>query len=210
MDTTITTYTRIRRQGILSNDQLFYEHNGEAATFAGDAYKHLQLSYPKFHKMDLLCKAGLLATETALKDHASFQSLDMSRVAIVLANRASSLETDRQHQRSISDKSNYFPSPAVFVYTLPNIVIGEIAIKYKITGENAFFVCEHFDAALLHDYAETLLKSEHTDAVLAGWTDVDQGLTDTLIYLVERSTDSNKNTNFKPHSFETINQLYTL
>ena len=210
METIITSYTRIHRQAIQSNNQIVFTHTGDEPAFATEAYKHLQLSYPKFHKMDLLCKAGLLAAETAIKDHSFLEGKDLSRVAIVLANHASSLETDRQHQRSISDKTNYFPSPAVFVYTLPNIVIGELSIKYKITGENAFFVCEQFDGELLHTYTETLLKSGYTDAVIAGWVDVDQAHIDALIYLAERATDSNKNTNFKPHSFETIQQLYTL
>src|ERR1700741_5650650 len=103
------------------------------------------MSYPKFHKMDALSKLGLLCAEHALKNGDFLSKYPLNRVGIVLSNSASSLETDRQHQRSISDKSNYFPSPAIFVYTLPNIVIGEMAIKYKITGENAFFVSEKRD-----------------------------------------------------------------
>lgn len=115
METRITSYTRIRSQAIYSNGHTVFAHTGDEASFATEAYKHLSLSYPKFHKMDLLCKTGLLATEVALKDHPFLEGKDLSRVAIVMANRSSSLETDRQHQRSISDKSNYFPSPAVFV-----------------------------------------------------------------------------------------------
>jgi hypothetical protein len=155
--------------------------------------------------MDQLCKLGMLCADSVIKAAAH---LDPAKTAIVLANRASSLDTDRQHQRSIADKNNYLPSPAVFVYTLPNIVIGELAIKYKITGENAFFVSDGFDAGLLTSYAEILLGSDATDAVLCGWVDVDGTGADALIYLVEKPADSNKNSIFKPHSSETVKHLY--
>lgn len=173
--------------------------------FVQEAYKQLALSYPKFHKMDLLCKLGMLCAEPVMKAAAR---PDPAKTAIVLSNNASSLETDRQHQRSIADKDHYLPSPAVFVYTLPNIVIGELAIKHKVTGENAFFVTDDFDAALLTSYAEILLASEATDAAVCGWVNVDGEAADALIYLVEKPADSNKNSIFKPHSSETVKHLY--
>jgi hypothetical protein len=63
---------------------------------------------------------------------------DHSRTALVFANRSSSLDTDFKYQESINSQENYFPSPAVFVYTLPNICVGEISIKHKMQTENAF------------------------------------------------------------------------
>ena len=65
-----------------------------------------------------------------------------------------------------------FPSPALLVYTLPNIVTGEIAIKHKITGENSFFIEPTFNAELLHNYTELLLKEN--DAALCGWLNIDE------------------------------------
>ena len=41
-------------------------------------------------------------------------------------------------QETIQHADSYYPSPALFVYTLPNIVTGEIAIRNKYYGETSF------------------------------------------------------------------------
>ncbi len=138
----ITSYAHIKHNRVSVNGTIVFQPGPLVSLneFLSEAYKALGLSYPKFHKMDAQCKLGFLCAEFALKDTDFLTARDLSKTAIVLSNAASSLETDRLHQDSINDKANYFPSPAVFVYTLPNITIGELAIKHKITGENAFFV----------------------------------------------------------------------
>ena len=50
---------------------------------------------------------------------------------------------------AIQNKESYYPSPAVFVYTLPNICIGEISIKYKLYSENSFFIFDSLNAEYL-------------------------------------------------------------
>jgi len=146
--------------------------------FAKDAYKCLELNYPKFHKMDNLSKLAFLASEMILKDE------DHSRTAIVLANRSSSLDTDFKYQESINSQENYFPSPAVFVYTLPNICVGEISIKHKMQTENAFFVLDEFDEQFLNDYAEQILLSGKAEKVLCGWTELYQENYKAFVYLL--------------------------
>jgi hypothetical protein len=205
----ISSYTHIRHNQISVNGTLLFKTEELLAlpVFLTDAYKALEMSYPKFHKMDALCKLGMLCMEAAL-DHSDFLTKNpLDQTAIVLSNAASSLDTDRSHQQSISDKSNYFPSPAVFVYTLPNIIIGEMAIKYKITGENAFFVSEKFDAGLLLNYTEALF-SEQTKAAVCGWVEVDGASAEAFIFLVEISENTNKNSNFKPLNQAIITELY--
>jgi 3-oxoacyl-(acyl-carrier-protein) synthase len=178
------------------------------SNFFADAYKHLEINYPKFHKMDSLSKLGLIATEAALKGSDFLQRNSPENVAIILTNKASSLDTDKTYQNSINSKDHYLPSPATFVYTLPNIVIGEIAIKHKITGENAFFVCDAFDSQLLVNQAQISLNQEGTKAAICGWVDYDNGVSDALIYLVEIASDSIKNINFNPLNGTILNQFY--
>lgn len=206
---TITSYAHIKQNKVFVNGKPVFEAAPEAdlAGFLSEAYKALGLSYPKFHKMDLQCKLGILCTEFALRGTDFLKENDLSKMAIVLENAASSLDTDRQHQHSISDKSNYFPSPAVFVYTLSNIVIGEMAIKYKITGENAFFVSEQFDAELLANYTGSLFESG-TESAVCGWVEVDGAGYEAFIFLVEKQKDTNKNAIFKPLNQSTVLELY--
>lgn len=124
--------------------------------------------YPKFFKMDSLSKLGFLAAEFLLRDIPPEQK---ENAAVVLFNRNGSLVTDRNYQRTIALNDNYFPSPALFVYTLANIVTGEIAIRHKIYGETAFYILpERDDATIERVVADMLLTSSPT-MVVAGWVD---------------------------------------
>lgn len=207
MELVITSYCRIKDKSVFVNGSELLIPKQESSFF-GDVYKHLEINYPKFHKMDNLSKLGLIATEAALKQTDFFKRNSSETLAIIMANRSSSLDTDRLHQNSIRDKNHYLPSPATFVYTLPNIVIGEIAIKHKITGENAFFVTDSFDAQLLVNQAKITLNPQSNTAAICGWVDYDNGMADALIYLVEMASDSIKNINFNPLNEVTLNQFY--
>lgn len=206
---TITSYAHIKHNQVSVNGEIVFQSNASSSLseFLSEAYKSLGISYPKFHKMDLQCKLGFLCTEFALKDTQFLSDNDLTKTAIILSNAASSIDTDRIHQNSIADKSNYFPSPAVFVYTLPNITIGELAIRHKITGENAFFVSEQFDTNLLVSYTESLF-SDNTNAAIVGWVEVDGENFEAFIFLAQNSENINKNSIFKPLNQSSVITLY--
>ena len=90
-------------------------------------------------------------------------------IAIVFSNNASSLESDRKHQNSINDKENYYPSPAIFVYTLPNIGIGEISIRHQLKSENGFFVFENYNANFHYNYEKSLINNNKSESVLGSF-----------------------------------------
>ncbi len=214
MELIITSYCKIKRNTIyLEGNKIISSNSENPSYFFAEAYKTLELNYPKFHKMDMLSKLGFLATETLLSIPKAFGTEfllrnNLNQISIILSNHSSSLDTDRIYQKSISNKDQYLPSPATFVYTLPNIVIGEIAIKHKITGENAFFVSEKFDAELLVNYTQELFKEANTNAAICGWVDYDDANYEAFIYLVEKATDSIKNANFKALNQTLLNQLF--
>jgi len=209
MELVITSYCRIKNKSIFVNGkELSLPKQDIPAYFFADIYKFLEINYPKFHKMDNLSKLGLIASEAALNGNDFLKRNSRDSTAIIMVNKASSLDTDRTYQSSINDKNHYLPSPATFVYTLPNIVIGEIAIKHKITGENAFFVNDGFDAQLLVNQTEITFKSSNTTSAVCGWVDYDNGYADALIYLVEIASDSIKNINFNPLNRDILNQFY--
>ncbi len=205
----IISYAHIKNNSVSVNGtQVFCsEKNTTLPEFLSEAYKSLGISYPKFHKMDLQCKLGFLCTEFAIKNTNFISENELDKTAIVICNSASSLQTDKLHQHSIDDKTNYFPSPAVFVYTLPNIIIGELAIKHKITGENAFFVSEKFDVNLIVNYTELILNDYATSAI-CGWVEVDEDAYEAFIFLVETKNNTNKNTIFKPLNELVVTQIY--
>ena len=139
--------------------------------FFSAIYGRLGIDYRKFYKMDALSKLGFLASEILLTG--SDRENPKQDMGIILLNASSSLEADRNYQKTIQDKENFFPSPAEFVYTLPNIVTGEIAIRNKIHGETAFYVSSGFYKDTLSALIDDAMKYAGIKCALAGWIEVD-------------------------------------
>lgn len=138
------------------------------------AYKQMGGDYPKYYKMDGLCRLGFIASELLLRAEQTGGTLpgglDRSR-AVVLFNRSSSVASDKRYLSSIADKDNYFPSPSVFVYTLPNIVAGEIAIRNGYHGETSFYILPEKDEQQMETLMRTAFMDRQTTSLLAGWID---------------------------------------
>lgn len=136
----------------------------------GNTLKHLYLSigmdYRKFFKMDLYAKTAIVLDHILPKPGLSADS--ESHTAVYISNHSGCNHTDRQFFSGAGDE-NFSPSPAIFVYTLPNIMIGEICIKNKIRGENVYFTMNSFDEAKLLEMVETLSHGNSISHCLAGW-----------------------------------------
>ena len=150
---------------------VFSSSETDFAPFIREAYKHLGENNMKFYKMDNLCKLGYVAAEYLLKD----TNYRPKEIGIILANASSSLDTDCKHQAIISKEGDKAASPAVFVYTLPNVVLGEICIRHKIQGENTFFVRRQSDAASLEDYARIVMAKSKLRTCIIGWCELLDG-----------------------------------
>lgn len=147
------------------------ETSGVGADMLNEAYRHYVNDYPKFFKMDGLSKLGFLASELLLQQLDEERFVPREDRAVVLFNRSGSIEADRHYQSTISDADNFFPSPSVFVYTLPNIVTGEIAIRNKYLGETSFCVLDHQDEPKMQQVIEGAFQDGVTTSILTGWVD---------------------------------------
>lgn len=139
-----------------------------------ELYRNHIGDWPKFFKMDTLSKAGFVASELLLKKlgERRLEAEEFSRSrAIVLFGATASLCADRNYQETIQDSNNYYPSPALFVYTLPNIVTGEIAIRNHWRGETSFYVLEAPDAAQMAFHLACSFDDPDTESILTGWVD---------------------------------------
>lgn len=174
---------------------------GTLDDFLNTAFDALAINYPKFYKMDASSKLGFLAVEMLLKD-VSMTEYKPEEIALVLSNAHGSLDTDIRYFES----TKTLPSPALFVYTLPNIVAGEICIRNKIKGENAFFVWPKFEVTQMHDYVEMVMASDKTKACIAGWVDVMGSHHDVFLYLAEKK----KNEDGLEHTAPLLQNLYQL
>jgi len=149
-------------------------------------YNRASLDYPKFFKMDAISKYGILATEYLLKGIDLKAKYSETEIGIVLSNASGSLDTDAEFQKTINNKVSFFPSPAIFVYTLSNIVMGEICIKHKIKGENMFFLSESIQFELLESFVSDLFEKNSIQAAVVGWVEYSFEKPDVLLLLVEK------------------------
>ena len=201
----IKNYCHIKNQTVSVNGKAIFKDvpialgTEDFSTFIKNAYKFLKTDYSKFFKMDNLSKLAFLAADVLLKSE--YLNEKENNIALVFSNNASSLDTDRKHQAAIENDAEYFPSPAVFVYTLPNICLGEISIKHRLYSENSFFIFDRFNAEHLQLYANSLLRNKKAEKVLCGLVDFDENNYEAFLYLVGSEGEIEHNT-------EEINRLY--
>jgi 3-oxoacyl-[acyl-carrier-protein] synthase-1 len=138
--------------------------------------------------MDNLSKLGFLASEMIFENEENhFEPRE--DVAVICFNRSSSLDIDMHYQATIQDNGNYFPSPSLFIYTLPNIVTGEIAIRNKFFGETSFYVTEKFDAEQFVGIVENTFLNTSTNIVLTAWIECFGGKFEIFMLLVDKKSE---------------------
>ncbi|HEY5326162.1 MAG TPA: hypothetical protein VIJ27_04120 [Mucilaginibacter sp.] len=171
-------------KGVVSKDGLkvFENINTGLAGFLISIYQHFQFNYPKYYKMDNLSKLGWLAAEILLKDSFDKEKYQPEDIGIILANANSSLDDDIKYFETTKD----IASPSLFVYTLPNIVIGEICIRNNFKGEHTFFIQDTFDAGFMKQQVDYLLDKNILKACICGWVDVLEDEYKAVLFLVEK------------------------
>ena len=160
-----------------------------------DVYRSKIGNYPKFFKMDALCKVGFVASELLL-DAETPEGLENRKArgtssrAVLLFNRSGSINADTKYQATIQEADNFFPSPAVFVYTLPNIVTGEIAIRNLYYGETNFIVIDSMDLPTMAEQVANAFQDSETESVLTGWVDCyDENNFEARMLIIDRNED---------------------
>lgn len=181
---------------------VFEDSKGDFAAFAKAFYKSNEIEYPKFFKMDLLSKLAFIGAEAILGS--DVPEVPTTDIALLLSNASSSLDTDFKHSQTIVDKDNYYPSPAIFVYTLANICLAEVSIRHKLQSENAFFVTPDFDVDLMFSNATYLLQTKRASKVLCGWVEYLQGSYRLFFYIVQQHKEGEIE-----HTKQNIIDLYT-
>ena len=150
-----------------------------------DIYQQEIGNYHKFHKMDILSRLAFVMAERLLK--ASPQEAEAgegqgSEVDVILFNHSSSVVADRHYLATICtdaesfvplSRERFFPSPSVFVYTLPNIAAGEVAIRHHLHGETSFYILPGRDETLMRQILEATLAKTNARTVISGWVDAE-------------------------------------
>ncbi len=181
-------FVHINNQGMILNNETVFPHLfSEYSRLPFNAiYEQMAISYPKFHKMDNLSQLGFLGVEL-LKTKIDLKQYSPGRVAQLFQNCYSSFDTDLKHQEAVS--TNRMPSPAVFVYTLPNIVIGEIAIRNELYGENLFILDDKFSPENWISLASLQLDLDKADAIMGGWIEFFKNNFNLRLYFIDNSQE---------------------
>lgn len=134
-----------------------------------EVYRTRINDYPKFHKMDMFGKLVFAAAELLFRAEGACDK-DEDR-AVVLFNASSSIVADRQHVSTISSDEGFFPSPSVFVYTLPNIAAGEVAIRNACHGETSLYILDHREDSIIDSIVRATFAFSDVRSMIAGWAD---------------------------------------
>lgn len=140
----------------------------QGAGLLSEIYKKYVGDYPKYHKMDSLSRLAFLATELLLSRGDVPQD---SKRATILFNRTSSVVADRCHLGSIAKPGEFYPSPSVFLGTLPNIATGEIAIRHGYTGETSLYITDFRDEALMKKVIGSSFSQGGFRSLICGFVD---------------------------------------
>jgi 3-oxoacyl-[acyl-carrier-protein] synthase-1 len=162
-------------------------HSEKNSALLTELYRNNIGDYPKFFKMDTLSKLGFIASELLLNAEGNRSFEPREDRAVILFNRNASLQADTAYQATIQDPENFFPSPAAFVYTLPNIVTGEIAIRNKYFGETSFIVIDDYDEKIIMENLKNAFQDHSTTSIIGGWVDCsDENHFEAKIFLMEK------------------------
>lgn len=165
----------------------------EGSDLLTSLYRQHINDYQKFFKMDGLSKLGFVASELLLNSLREERFVDREDRAIILFSKTGSAAIDKNYHQTIADKQNYYPSPAMFVYTLPNIVAGELAIRNHYYGEASFYVTEKYSHEDISQLLAVSFADDTTQSILCGWLDyVDEKDFVALLFILDRNEQKNK------------------
>jgi len=144
-----------------------YESTGSA--LVSELFKKKLSDGSRFFKMDLFSRLAYVATGLLAKD--SLAGYAPEDIALFIFTRNGSVLADRKHLSTFSNPENFYPSPAVFINTLPNVVLGEIAVMNTIKGETTLVMLPCRDDAWMDRIIKATLSCTRPSVMIYGWID---------------------------------------
>ena len=200
----ITTYCNINNNSCSVNGKPLLSFDTEQnSSWLKQLYKAaFPEAYPKFFKMDRPSKLAMVAVELLKQADPTIMDRTDDEIAIIAASTNASADTDMAFQASYTN--DVAPSPALFVYTLPNILIGEIALRNKWYGENLCLVMPGFDEERICQQVDLQLANGSNACILA-WVNVLGDELEAFCCFVARTGTDQLNL---PFTASTLHNLY--
>lgn len=139
----------------------------QGAALLPEIFKKYLADGSRFFKMDIFSRLAYVGTGLLAKDTLEDSAPEDRGLLICTLN--GSVLADRKHLSTFSEE--YYPSPAIFINTLPNVVLGEIAVTHQIQGETTLVMLPSLDDAFLETLSRTTLAATTPSALIAGFVD---------------------------------------
>ena len=159
---------RITPEG-LSVDGKAVPIDARGASLITEIFKKHVADNSRFFKMDLYSRLAYVGTTLLAKE--TLEDCAPEDRALFVFTQNGSVLADRKHLSTFSNPEEFFPSPAVFINTLPNVVLGEIAVRNCIKGETTLVLLPFRDEAAIDRIMEATLSATRPSAVICGWVD---------------------------------------
>ncbi len=161
---------RITPEGLWVDDQAV-ALKGRGPALVTEIFKKYLADGSRFFKMDLYSRLAYVGTTLLAKD--ALEDAGSEDRALVIFTQNGSVLADRKHLSTFSHPDEFFPSPAVFINTLPNVVLGEIAVKNSIKGETTLVLLPDRDETAMQRIIEATVAATRPSVLICGWVDCD-------------------------------------
>ncbi|MBP6641937.1 MAG: hypothetical protein KA186_02535 [Flavobacteriales bacterium] len=182
--------TTIYRNGRFSVD------GKELARSAGDldhdltkAWTAMEVELPRFVRMDRSSKLVSIAAAPFFAADGALSKYPKDRIGMVIMGTHGSMDTDQRYLDQLEAENH--ASPGLFVYTLPNIAMGELSIQHGLHGSGLCLLSDAPDIPQLHDACDILLHDHDMEAVICGWSNIFAGSAEATFMVVTAGKEGN-------------------
>ena len=130
----------------------------------------------RWGRLDYFSKAGLVAASLALRDAGLSPHEVPASTAVIASTAGGSVDVDHEYFRTVVPQSGLLASPNLFAYTLPSCMLGEISIRYGITGPAMVVSQTTPDMMTGIVSGAKLISYGLCERVIAGYCDTEAGI----------------------------------
>ena len=116
-------------------------------------------------------RLAFVATDILLQAEGKERFVTSDDRAVIMFNHSSSVQADRSYLSTIADDENCFPSPSIFVYTLPNMAVAEVAMRNLYHAETSLYILPERDDHVMQQVIRASLLDKTTCSMITGWVD---------------------------------------
>jgi len=160
----------------ITPDKVMFNHKSLSVKSSGpdlitELYKSFLSDGSRFYKMDLYSRLAYVATGLLCKD--AIGDCSPEDISLFVFTQNGSILADRKHLSTFCTPEEYYPSPAIMINTLPNVVLGEIAVKNRIKGETTLIILPYRDDSIIDMVVKASVSDSRPSLVIYGWVDCD-------------------------------------